>query len=264
MKQQMHIILVAITGLFFIAEGLSDAKEAFRFKTDMKHGSKITLWLQTSANSDCTVKVEQSVFVSKLDANTFTQIDVIVKQDKDIVVYCNPNEIKGLIIEDSQLSQIDLSRLRNINQLFLNNNNLISINLRYNPQLQSLGLANNKLKNLDVTKNNQLTDLWLAGNSLSTIRMGELKLLRDLHCADNHLKSLNIQAMPRLHALYCDNNEIDSLDLSPATKLTIVDCSSNNISTLQLSEHPKMTYLKVDQTTRLPDTLKAKKLLVCK
>lgn len=86
-------------------------------------------------------------------------------------------------LKDTQLSSIGLlncqnkdisdvsglSKLTNLQILYLNNNKISSIDLSNNTLLTTLALGNNNLNEIDISKNTQLEYIYLQNNNLSKI-----------------------------------------------------------------------------------------------
>lgn len=109
-------------------------------------------------------------------------------------------------LKDTQLSSIGLlncqnkdisdvsglSKLTNLQILYLNNNKISSIDLSNNTLLTTLALGNNNLNEIDISKNTQLEYIYLQNNNLSKIDLTKNSKVFILAIDGNKLSNIDI------------------------------------------------------------------------
>lgn len=165
-------------------------------------------------------------------------------------------QLKLLGIDNNyELSQLDLTGMKQLRDLSCEGNSLTSLNLSDCRNLVTLVCNNNQLSALDVSGLDKLEVLTCFSNDLSSLNLTGCTSLKSLDCSVNpklstadfprSLLSLNCSScsfsqiettkLPLLTNLTCDGNQIGTLDLSAQTKLTAVNCSNNKIKQLDFS-----------------------------
>ncbi|ATV28682.1 internalin [Prevotella intermedia] len=165
-------------------------------------------------------------------------------------------QLKLLGIDNNyELSQLDLTGMKQLRDLSCEGNSLTSLNLSDCRNLVTLVCNNNQLSALDVSGLDKLEILTCFSNDLSSLNLTGCTSLKSLDCSVNpklstadfprSLTSLNCSScsfsqietakLPLLTNLTCDGNQIGTLDLSAQTKLTAVNCSNNKIKQLDFS-----------------------------
>lgn len=175
------------------------------------------------------------------------------------ILLAKNNKIEKFILRvPKQMKKVDLSRLSQVEELWLfdseaesfnlkkctflkkavitGNPNLTKLDFSANPNLEELEVNGNHLTSLNLSKNVKLKVLNVAGNyPFETLNISKLKKLRDLDCAGLQLKKLNLKGNPNLRRLDCQANQLETLDLSANTKLEYLNCSLNPLEELDIS-----------------------------
>ena len=126
---------------------------------------------------------------------------------------------------------------------YIAHGNLTEINLSKNKELAYLECGNNRLSHLDLSNNLHLTHLYCQTNLLTELDLSKNSQLTYLYCRYNQLKQLVLSNNSKLTQLYCSENQIPQLDLNKNTQLTNLDCSNNQLIQLDLSNNSLLTSL---------------------
>ena len=94
-------------------------------------------------------------------------------------------ELRRLFCSDNALTELDISKNKNLEVLGCANNSLTSLNLKENAALTGLYCAGNQLEQLDVSANVELKTLWCKQNSFQTLDVTKNEKLTSLQCDED-------------------------------------------------------------------------------
>ena len=115
----------------------------------------------------------------------------------------------------SDLSQIDLSNLPNLEELQLGENNLTEIDLSHNLNLKNVELYDNNLSTIDVSMLSDLEFLNIESNNLKTLDLSANSKLKSLMIEYNlNLSSFTLNSEVQLDELYADYNSISEANFA--------------------------------------------------
>ena len=117
-----------------------------------------------------------------------------------------PEDIEEIDVYGKGLTNLDVTRFKNLKKLNCSNNQLTSLHL--NKNLETLVCSNNQLTSLQLNEN--LQELYCSNNQLTSLQLNEN--LEILDCSNNQLTSLQLNE--NLQQLYCSNNQLTSLHLN--------------------------------------------------
>ena len=162
----------------------------------------------------------------------------------------------------NQITELDLSHNRELENLFCYHNKLERLNVSGNALLQvlycnsnaeltSLDVSNclelewlvaehTSIGSIDLSKNAKLYDLNVFNCGLRELDVSHNPELTSLSCYMNQLTSLDLSANPKLAQLLCDGNQLASLDLRSNPMLSWLRCGSNRLTELDLSRNPEL------------------------
>jgi len=165
-------------------------------------------------------------------------------------------ELTDLYLSYLRLTTIDLSQNTKLTNLHINANGMTYINERLpiekhapitaidlsrNTQLVTLDVSDNLLTSLDVSALTQLTSLAAFKNQLDNISLPlNNTALTELNISANKLLSLGLGSLAALTTLDASHNLLLQLDLSNNTKLISLDLSDNTLSSLDFSNLPDL------------------------
>lgn len=154
-----------------------------------------------------------------------------------------PN-LKQLTINQSDLSELDLSELSKLTYISTSNNSKLSqINLPFNSVVTSISIQNNSIKTLDLSKQLICETINVTNNGLETLMLPKTDTLTSLTCNTNNLTSLEVLYYKNLLTLSCSFNKIAELDVTSNLKLTSLNCVSNLLSRLDVRQNTELKTL---------------------
>lgn len=143
--------------------------------------------------------------------------------------------LESLDCSGHELTELDISALKNLRELTCNNNQLTSLDVSTLTNLRELACNNNQLTSLTGVGNTVLEKIWCWSNKLKSLDVSGLSTLKDLHCEYNQLTSLNVSNCEFLSTLSFQHNQISSLDISDNPMLTILNITNNPLSSTSTS-----------------------------
>lgn len=172
-----------------------------------------------------------------------TYLDVSNSNIADLTGIQDFLSITNLFCGSNQLTNLDVSKNKNLKQLSCGSNQLTNLDISKNIELTYLSCSINKLTNLDVSKNTALTNLFCHTNLLMNLDVSNNPSLLDLYCDNNQLKSLDISMNTSLMSLNCPRNQLTNLDVSKNTALNTLSCYSNQLTNLDVKINTALTKL---------------------
>lgn len=189
---------------------------------------------------------EVKLFVGNLDLSSVTGITDLSFLDSFV-------NMQGLILGKSTLSEIDLSRFRDLKDIDLSDNDALkNIDLSKNPILKAFAANGNALlESIDLSKNPLLTELVLSNcpviKALDITTVAELDSL--VAKGNATLSSINFgtqtsgksskesktTANTKLKTIDVSNNALTTLDVSSFPAVTKILCNDNLLTTLKVN-----------------------------
>lgn len=148
--------------------------------------------------------------------------------------------LKILKCDGNQLTRLDVSQLKKLEQLFCSYNELTELNLMYNTKLLTLFCNYNKLSNLNVSTLEDLLSLLCTGNNLSSIDLTNNNKLGMLHVSENNLTTIDLSQNPKISFLDVAVNKLSSLDLTNNPEITYLVCNYNQLTNLKFENNTKI------------------------
>lgn len=149
------------------------------------------------------------------------------------------NEVTGIYVANSKITSLKgIEHFTNLQYLSCGSNELTELDLSALKNLVSLRCGGNKLKTLNLTGLTALSGLECDHNPLTTLDLSTNVSLSHLECPFCHIVSLDLSHCPNLSSLYCKDNELRSLILGPHENLEHLDCQENQLTTLDVTGNP--------------------------
>jgi len=181
-----------------------------------------------------------NVVLLKCNGNNLTELDVSgLKNLKTL--YCNNNSLVAL----------NVIGLENLTTLYCQSNELEELNLISCTALKNLNCQMNMLYELDLSSNMEVTVLKCFSNKLRALDVSDHKLLLQLYCDTNYIEELDVSGCASLDMLSCFSNKLTELDITGCTSLTALRCSDNQLTSLDLSKNKNLTDVSLDQAAKL-------------
>jgi Leucine-rich repeat (LRR) protein len=176
-------------------------------------------------------------FISYFQSITMLQILTINYCElKKITEICNFTQLEFLDLNNNSIEIIpdDISKLINLQGLYLGYNNVSEIGVLNIQNLRYLSLNNNNLKDItNICNLTTLENLYLGSNTISEIPddISNLTQLKNLNLTNNKLKDItNICNLTTLENLYLESNTISEIpdDISKLIELSNLNLKNNN------------------------------------
>lgn len=207
-------------------------------------GTKVTLSLGTTK--------DDYVFIDYGDGNLnyenlhydYSLVNGVLGDSREIKLYTYkemPASMRVFSPQGLALSEIDLSKMPDLECLNLADAYLKDIDISNNLKLDQLTLSNNRLSSLDLSKHKALTLLNLSKSGLKEIDLSNQTELTWLSLNDMELESVDISASPKLRWFSARNNKLTDIDLSSQTDLRELYISDNLLGSIDLGNQPDMT-----------------------
>lgn len=170
--------------------------------------------------------------------------------------------LTSITCRDNTLTNLDVSKLDNIEYISVPDNKLTELIIGKKPRLTELYCDNNSLTDLDLSgcsalktaigNNNSLTSLniesceeldyfYFPNNKLTSFRNRGNKALKELYINKNLLEELTLDNMEVLTKIEASENRLVKIDVSGCKELTWLILSFNRLTSIDLSTNTKMT-----------------------
>ncbi|MBO0454268.1 WxL domain-containing protein [Candidatus Enterococcus murrayae] len=189
--------------------------------------------------------------VLKCYNNQLTELDV-----------SNNRSLQELICYDNQLTSLDVTQNSVLKRLSVFKNQLTTLNVNGLTELEELSCYGNQLPSIDLSTNTNLRQLTCYNNLLPAIDVTHNKKLSYLNLRNNQLPVIDVSENLELEFLDTSKNQLPALDVTKNAQLTTLYTSDNSLPTLDISQNPELQYLVCDynQLTSL-DVRKNPKLI---
>lgn len=156
------------------------------------------------------------------------------------------NSLVELNCIDNILTNLDVSKMKNLTELWCDRNNLTELDLSKNAQLKYLHCTNNLLTSIDLSNNLNLNWLTIGNNNISSINVDFLAALEYLHFDENNISSIDVANNSSLQSINFKGNPIYEIDLSNNLALTAVWFGDNPMTLLDISKNKNVNFLRND------------------
>ncbi len=153
-------------------------------------------------------------------------------------------ELDTLIINDSPIDTIDISRNPQLKALDISDTGVSSLDVTHNPDLKILKFDRTKVNKIDLTHNPNLQHLYCLVAPVTELDLSQNPELQFLDCSGTSISKLDLSHNPKLHSVHCNNTKITVLDLSHNPDLVSLFCEYNAISSLDLHANTKLENLR--------------------
>ncbi|MGM9713267.1 MAG: hypothetical protein ACI3Y5_03995 [Prevotella sp.] len=188
---------------------------------------------------------------------TGTSITLNVSSAGEVKVYGDPTQFYIADFEGCYITQIDISKLTELNVLNLCHNQLEALDLTPNTKLYAAYLDDNPFdkKPLIVGKNKPdltILEMGQTENLDQSFNLSDYPKMQAFEAyANRGLRKLDPTGCPELRRISIDGSMVESLDVSKNTKLNILNISETRIRKLDLSNNPYINELYLDHQSSL-------------
>lgn len=154
--------------------------------------------------------------------------------------------LQELFAASNKLTKLDLSKNTELITLDVQNNILKDIDVSANTKLKKLTLTNNKLSSIDLSKNKELTTIYLTKNTLGSVDFSACNKLKNIYALDCGLTGVKFgnNNTPKI-TLSLNNNKLSTLDLSTLTGLDALYVNNNALTNIKFNETGKVLVSKI-------------------
>jgi hypothetical protein len=176
------------------------------FKVPKNGGSIKKIRLSTNAKKLSIPTLKKATYLSIYESGNLTSVNF-----KNV-----PNLQKLVLLDDSRLSKVDISKNSKLKTLAFADTAIKSVDTSHNPNLKLFSAGyNSSLKSIDVTKNTKLTALQCYDNKVTTLKVGEKNTkLKEVNCENNKLTTLNLSKAKNINTVTCYNNPLKTLTVN--------------------------------------------------
>ena len=176
------------------------------------------------------------------------------------------NIVKRVNIQNSNISELDVSALLNLKRLNLEYNQLKNLDLSNNVLLTEFDGSYNNLEDINLEKNVNLSYLDLAHNNFSKINIKNNMLLKNLYLNYNKLEEVDFSNNNNLETLRYDENKnikkiigtknipldgeyvfdfpyLEEIDLTGCENIPMLGILSNELKSLDLTDMKNLVLL---------------------
>ncbi|MGN0233805.1 MAG: leucine-rich repeat domain-containing protein [Bacteroidaceae bacterium] len=180
----------------------------------------------THAGGECAIYAyEEKSPLYVFSTNSVKMKDVDLTNMKSLVL---------VNLTNSGISEVKLPDSNDLAELILDNNNLTDIDLsRYASQLRMLSINNNQLTSFDASAMKNLLSLGIANNQLTSIKLANPDMY-NLEASGNQLTEIDLSKAPGLSQVFLSNNLLEHIDITPLRSIVAlhIDYNRFRISTL--------------------------------
>ena len=194
--------------------------------------------------------VEQELVPATLDPETGTwsgtSITLSVTSADVIKIYGDAENIAILNLDGCYIRQTDLSKLTNLEILYMNHNELESLDLSNIHKLKYVELSDNPMNKGNLVIGDEpdllLSQIPQTGSPAPNFKMSNYPKLKVFTCWGNPgITSLDPSQCPDLIQLSLDGTSVETLDVSHNTNLQILNISDTRIKNIDLSKNIYLT-----------------------
>ncbi len=184
--------------------------------------------------------------VPTANIDTLTILDIRNKGINNIYGIEDFSSLYYLLIDQNNISDINLRENINLGYLSITSNNLTTIDISNNLNLQGLALDSNFLSSLDVTNNVNLKQLNIKFCGLNSLNISNNISLEQLYCDGNNISTLDISNNTFLQRVYANWNPLTDLNVNGLTNLLELGCRGSSFPALDLSTNTSLYYFNCD------------------
>jgi hypothetical protein len=206
------------------------------------------------------IDMREPITIDWGDGNTFTYNEKGIynytysdNNSYDVNVYGDENALTVFRIQLVRLSKIDVSKLNNLEELYIPSGDITELNVSNNSKLNFLVCRGNKIASLDLINNSKLDHLDCGNNLMTSLDVSKNLYLRYFAAYDLNLSSIDISNNKNLQYFYLSNNSITSLDLSNNPNILYFDCNNTQLTTLDLRNQKYLGHLNTFDNSKLSE-----------
>ena len=155
-------------------------------------------------------------------------------------------ELIYLDCSKNKLSELNVSKNKKLEILFLGLNNLTRLDLSQNTEIRHLYGNYNRIEELILGNKQKLIRIDLYTNRLTHLDVSKSSNIEFINVQMNQLRNLDVSNLTELTGLYVDWNQLGTLDVSKNKKLRYLQCWLNQLRVLNTTNNPLLEILYCD------------------
>lgn len=233
-RENIHFLLVfvLITNSLLLNSQVIDFND-LNFKSVLLSASTNNNIALNEMNQPIVIDVNANGQIDLTESELVFKINVPVNSNvtdlEGVEYFSNLTDLK---CSYNNLTELDVSMLGNLFNLYVDHNQLETLNI--NTSLQRLYCQNNDLENIDFSQSTLIQQLNCSNNNLTELNLNDQTSLLNLNCSENQLSELNLSNAQLLTNLNCRNNQLTILNIQ-SNPLVFLDCSNNLLTELNLT-----------------------------
>lgn len=199
------------------------------------------------------VNIDGNTAVTSIDLSSCTKLNDFVgancpKLEKAVL----PESVKEVYIYISGLKEFDAAKYPKLEVLLIFNTQVTSIDVSKNPNLRALSIQDNKLtSDVDVTNCPELTELTISSTGIKKLDVSKNKKLEILDIGGNKgIELIGIEDLTTLKELTAWTCGLTKLDVSKSKGLEKLHINDNSIVAIDLSGFESLTAFESDYQGR--------------
>lgn len=180
--------------------------------TFLNLGSNLISSIDLSNNNELISLYAESLFITEISLDNLSSLKSFSVDGSNIssIDFSNNLELERVNVgANPQLTQVDVSMLTNLKDLFIEGNleigNFTTLDVSQNTKLERLWLERQKFSTIDLSNNPLLNELDAKMNQLTSIDLSNNTALTTLDLRDNLLTQLDLTNNVNLEVVYFDN-----------------------------------------------------------
>jgi len=168
-----------------------------------------------------------------------TDLD-LSKNTELLILNCYRTNLQGTLDLSKNTKLIGVSCGRN--------NELTGIDVSGCKELDNLDFINSGVESVDLSNNTKLRSLSCADTPISELDLSNNAELIQLTCYNANLTEVDLSNNLKIESLDCSDDDIEEIDLSNNLELVSVNLGETLVKGVDLSKHDKITDLTISET----------------
>ncbi len=203
-------------------------------------------FLTANAQGISTLNVSGKTIIDLTGIEAFVDLDQLFASNNNIETLdlsLLPETLWTLRLSNNALTEIDLTPIPNVVNLYLNDNNFIQINASNLSSMALLEVANQNIETLILNDCTNLQSLTVINTSIQTINLLDCVNLKWFRGFDSQLTSLDFSNNQEVEEVNCYNTPLTNIILPNNPLLEFLDVSNTSLTDLDISNCPELIIL---------------------
>lgn len=185
--------------------------------------------------SDCNMSNFYPVHLPALRSLDLSNNNLMtVATDNPFVLGDYPNLTSLSVSGNRQVETLDLTKLPNLEQLWVNGCRFKMLDVSQNPELKILNCSDNEFRSLDLGNNHKITSLYIYGNPITELDVNQLPSIQNLNISNTYISRIDLMRAFYLKELSAANTLLEFVDFNGQ--------QPNRMEKIDLRNCPNFTY----------------------